>query len=80
MGALYNNVLFIYRNAVVPGGVIYGMYVMVGLSEGRTEFFSDGKASGIEFNISLVKVSEDLRERLAEMEFSDLVDVLPVKM
>lgn len=56
------------------------MYVMVGLNEGRTEFFSDGKANGIEFNISPVKVSEDLRERLAEMEFSDLVDVLPVKM
>ena len=61
-------------------GMIYGMYVMDGLNEGRTEFFSDGKARRIEFNISLVKVSEDLRERLAEMEFSDLVDMLPVKI
>lgn len=51
---------------------------MDGLNEGRTEFFSDGKARRIEFNISLVKVSEDLWERLVEMEFSYLVDMLPV--
>lgn len=60
--------------------VVCDMYVMDGLNEERTEFFSNGKAKRIEFNISLVKVSEDLRERLVEMEFSDLVDVLPVKL
>lgn len=61
-------------------GMIYGMYIMDGLNEGRAEFFSDGKARRIEFSISLVKASEDLRERLAEMEFSDLMDMLPVKL
>lgn len=49
-------------------GMIYGMYIMDGLNEGRAEFFS------------LVKTSEDLRERLAEMEFGDLMDMLPVKL
>ncbi|HIH4317894.1 TPA: hypothetical protein ACYSBI_001833 [Morganella morganii] len=53
---------------------------MDGLTEGRAEFFKDGKAKRIEFNISLVKVSEGLREWLAEMELSDLMDMLPVKI
>lgn len=40
--------------------VIYSLYVMDELNEGRTKFFSDDKAKRIEFNISLVKISEDL--------------------
>lgn len=37
-------------------GMIYGMYIMVSLNEGRVKFFSDSKASRIEFSISLVPV------------------------
>lgn len=61
-------------------GMIYSMYIMDGQNEGRAEFFSNGKAKRIEFSISLVKASKDLRERLADMEFSDLMDMLPVNI
>lgn len=54
-------------------GLIYGMYVMDSISEGRTLFFGDGKAKRIEFTITLTRVNEDLRERLAGMEFNDLI-------
>ncbi|WP_253276694.1 phage tail protein [Yersinia bercovieri] len=49
-------------------GGIYGMFVITGISETRTEFFKDGKARKIEFSLSLEKVSEDLREMLADVD------------
>ncbi|ELI7917457.1 phage tail protein [Yersinia enterocolitica] len=49
-------------------GGIYGMFVITGISETRTEFFKDGKARKIEFSLSLEKVSEDLREVLGELK------------
>lgn len=49
-------------------GGIYGMFVITGITETRTEFFKDGKARKIEFSLSLEKVSEDLREMLADVD------------
>ena len=48
-------------------GKIYGMYVIDGLTQNRTEFFQDGKARKIDFTLTLKKVSEDIREKLAEI-------------
>lgn len=47
-------------------GTIYGMYVIVGLKQTRTDFFSDGKARKIDFTLSLKKANEDLLENINE--------------
>lgn len=47
-------------------GDIYGMYVITGLKQTRTEFFSDGKARKIDFTLSLKKANEDLLENINE--------------
>lgn len=39
-------------------GVIYGLYVVTGLSTTRTIFFRDGAARRIEFQLSLKRVDE----------------------
>ncbi|MDD9341746.1 MAG: phage tail protein [Providencia heimbachae] len=54
-------------------GMIYGMYVITNLVTERTEFFTDGKAKKIDFNLSLSRVSEDIREGLANITMSDLM-------
>lgn len=57
-------------------GTIYGMYVITNLVTERTEFFIDGKAKKIDFNLSLSRVSEDIREGLANITMSDLMGTL----
>ncbi|WP_075685080.1 phage tail protein [Serratia marcescens] len=58
-------------------GVIYGMFVIDNITETRSEFFADGKAKKIEFTLSLKKVSEDIREGLADVTADDLLSMLP---
>lgn len=57
-------------------GKIYGMYVIYGLTQNRTEFFQDGKARKIDFTLSLKKVSEDIREKLAEITNDDVLSMV----
>jgi len=57
-------------------GRIYGMYVIDGLTQNRAEFFSDGKARKIDFMLSLKRVSEDIREKLAEVTNSDFMSAI----
>lgn len=57
-------------------GKIYGMYVIDGLIQNRTEFFQDGKARKIDFTLSLKKVSEDIREKLAEITNDDVLSMV----
>jgi len=40
-------------------GMVYGWYAIEKLSEGRTEFFSDGKARRIDFTLTLKRVDDD---------------------
>jgi len=47
-------------------GSIYGMFVITGLRQTRTEFLKDGKARKIDFTLELEKVSEDLLESINE--------------
>ncbi|HFT2370030.1 TPA: phage tail protein, partial [Providencia stuartii] len=54
---------------------IYGMYVITNLVTDRTEFFSDGKAKKIDFTLSLSRVNEDVRERLAGVDVGELLGV-----
>ncbi|WP_406705830.1 phage tail protein [Sodalis sp.] len=58
-------------------GMIFGLFVIDNLSETRTEFYADGKAKKIEFTLSLKKVSEDVRESLAQVTADDLLGLLP---
>lgn len=57
-------------------GKIYGMYVIDGLTQNRAEFFQDGKARKIDFTLSLKKVSEDIREKLAEITNDDVLSMV----
>ena len=57
-------------------GKIYGMYVIDGLTQNRTEFFQDGKARKIDFTLTLKKVSEDIREKLAEITNDDVLSMV----
>lgn len=57
-------------------GRIYGMYVIDGLTQNRTEFFQDGKARKIDFTLSLKKVSEDIREKLADITNDDVLSMV----
>ncbi|GAB2928088.1 phage tail protein [Hafnia psychrotolerans] len=57
-------------------GRIYGMYVIDGLTQNRSEFFQDGKARKIDFTLSLKKVSEDIREKLAEITNDDVLGMV----
>ncbi|OSK09070.1 putative bacteriophage tail fiber protein U [Escherichia coli M056] len=43
-------------------GAVLGMFVITGLKQTRTEFFSDGKARKIDFTLTLKKVNRDLLE------------------
>ena len=57
-------------------GTIHGMYVIEQVTENRTEFFDDGKARKIEFTLNLKRVSEDIREKLAETTTDDLFSLV----
>lgn len=52
------------------------MYVIDGLTQNRTEFFQDGKARKIDFTLTLKKVSEDIREKLAEITNDDVLSMV----
>ncbi|MBK4727179.1 phage tail protein [Erwinia rhapontici] len=57
-------------------GFIYGMFVIAGITTNKTEFMSDGKAQKIEFTLSLKKVSEDIREKLAGITLDDILSLV----
>ncbi|CAM3520122.1 oxidoreductase [Rouxiella silvae] len=57
-------------------GTIYGMFVITNIREIRTEFMKDGKAQKIEFTLSLKKVSEDIREKLAGITADDILSLI----
>ncbi|MET1080298.1 MAG: phage tail protein [Pseudomonas sp.] len=48
-------------------GVIYGLYVIEDLTEGRTLFFSDGAARRIDFTLSLKRVDDDQVDLLGNL-------------
>ncbi|MBI0277267.1 phage tail protein [Hafnia alvei] len=54
-------------------GRILGMYAIESITQTRTEFFSDGAARRIEFSLKLTRVSEDIREKLAELNVRGLI-------
>ncbi|EAN0852613.1 phage tail protein [Salmonella enterica] len=54
-------------------GRILGMFSIESVSETRTEFFADGAARRIEFSLKLIRVNEDVREQLAELNVRGLV-------
>ena len=57
-------------------GTIYGMYVIEQITQNRTEFFKDGKAKKIDFTLNLKRVSEDIREKLAEITNDDVLSMV----
>ncbi|PIJ42615.1 phage tail protein [Tatumella sp. OPLPL6] len=48
-------------------GTIYGMYVIEGLSQTKTEFFESGMPKRIEFTLSLKRVDESLSEMFGDL-------------
>lgn len=48
-------------------GTIYGMYVIEGLNQTKTEFFRDGMPRRIEFTLSLKRVDESLSDMFGEL-------------
>ena len=52
------------------------MYVIEQITQNRTEFFKDGKARKIDFTLNLKRVSEDIREKLAETATGDLFSLV----
>ncbi|HFE2536397.1 TPA: phage tail protein [Escherichia coli] len=61
-------------------GRIYGMYVIEQITQNRTEFFKDGKAKKIDFTLNLKRVSEDIREKLAETTADDLFSLVKTNL
>lgn len=57
-------------------GRIYGMYVLTGLEEGKTEFDRYGNPKKIEFTINLSRVDEDFRAKLQSTSISDALKEL----
>lgn len=57
-------------------GKIYGLYVIAGLTEDRSMFFQDGKARRVDFTLSLKRVSEDIREKLATVTSGDVLSMV----
>ena len=55
-------------------GTIYGMYVIEGLNQTKTEFFRDGMPRRIEFTLSLKRVDESLNN-LQDTAASALSDI-----
>lgn len=58
------------------GGTIYGMFVIEGLSQTKTEFFRDGMPRRIEFSLTLKRVDESLTELFGSLsdQLSNLQD------
>ena len=48
-------------------GTIYGMYVIEGLNQTKTEFFCDGMPRRIEFTLSLKRVDESLSDMFGDL-------------
>lgn len=48
-------------------GTIYGMYVIEGLNQTKTEFFRDGMPRRIEFTLSLKRVDESLSDIFGDL-------------
>lgn len=48
-------------------GTIYGMYVIEGLSQTKTEFFDSGMPKRIEFTLTLKRVDESLSEMFGDL-------------
>lgn len=53
-------------------GYYYGMYVIAGLDEAKSEFFADGAARQIEFTLSLTRIDEQRTELLGILQSSAL--------
>lgn len=49
-------------------GTIYGMYVVENFSETHAEFFSDGAARKISFNVSMKRVDESLTAMFGDLK------------
>lgn len=49
-------------------GTIYGMYVVENFSETHSEFFSDGAARKINFNLSMKRVDESLTAMFGDLK------------
>ena len=56
------------------------MYVIEQITQNRTEFFKDGKAKKIDFTLNLKRVSEDIREKLAETTIDDLFSLVKTNL
>lgn len=48
-------------------GTIYGMYVIEGINQTKTEFFRDGMPRRIEFTLSLKRVDESLSDMFGDL-------------
>ncbi|GCO35654.1 phage tail assembly protein [Escherichia coli] len=56
------------RKVEIEGsGTIYGMYVIEGLNQTKTEFFRDGMPRRIEFTLSLKRVDESLSDMFGDL-------------
>jgi uncharacterized protein len=53
-------------------GAYYGLYVIESLGERKSRFFRDGAASQIEFDMTLQRVDDSERERLATLDATAL--------
>jgi hypothetical protein len=49
-------------------GTIYGMFVINSVSETYSEFFADGSARKIDFNVSLTRVDESLAAMFGDLK------------
>ncbi|NYS80147.1 phage tail protein [Halomonas glaciei] len=53
-------------------GTYYGMFVIESMGEGKTEFFRDGAAKKIDFDIKLGRIDEGRTDQLGVLESSAL--------
>jgi phage protein U len=53
-------------------GTFYGMFVIESMDEGKTEFFRDGAAKQIDFDIKLARIDEGRTDQLGVLESSAL--------
>lgn len=53
-------------------GYHYGLYVIESLNERKSRFFRDGAASQIDFDLTLQRIDDDERERLAMLDAATL--------
>ena len=60
-------VFHIVDHLIEGSGTIYGMYVIEGLNQTKTEFFRDGMPRRIEFTLSLKRVDESLSDMFGDL-------------